>query len=382
MKTNIPREELKELLELCTKQVHFSFNNTLYKQSDGVAMGSPLGPVLAGIFMVDLETKVMPTVKKHMTPWWRYVDDTIAYIKVNDIEKVLTAINAHHENIKFTYELEDNDSISFLDVKIFRNGRRIETSVYRKPTNTDVYIHWNAFAPTVWKKGTLNTLVLRAYELCSTKALRDKEIAHLKHVFHDLNGYPHNVITTAIRKVEEKLNQPTEPPAKDDTTDPEKTEKLYLPYQGKKGETLVRSLNKTIKSTIGTEQVKTQMVFKSQRLSSMFNVKDKTKKEHENNVVYKIECPDENCSETYIGETERRVSERVLDHSGRDKNSTVFKHSVLAGHKPVTMDNVELIAKGFKRNDTREITEAFLIIEQKPTLNIQNLFRTIQLFTT
>ena len=138
---------------------------------------------------------------------------------------------------------------------------------------------------------------------------------------------------------------------------------------------MVRSLNKTIKAAIGTEQVKTQMVFKSQRLSSMFNVKDKTKKEHENNVVYKIECPDENCLETYIGETERRVFERVLDHSGRDKNSTVFKHSVLSGHEPVTMDNVKLIAKGFKRNDTREITEAFLIIEQKPTLNIQNLFR-------
>ena len=114
----------------------------------------------------------------------------------------------------------------------------------------------------------------------------------------------------------------------------------------------------------------------------MFNVKDKTKKEHENNVVYKIECPDENCSETYIGETERRISERVLDHSGRDKNSTVFKHSVLAGRKPVTMDDVKLIAKRFKRNDTREIPEAFLIIEQKPKLNVQNLFRTIQLFTT
>eukprot|EP00111_Clytia_hemisphaerica_P014988 TCONS_00044126-protein len=114
----------------------------------------------------------------------------------------------------------------------------------------------------------------------------------------------------------------------------------------------------------------------------MFNVKDKTKKEHENNVVYKINCPDENCTETYIGETERRVFERVLDHSGRDKNSTVFKHSMLSGHKPITIDDVELIAKGFKRNDTREITESFLIIEQKPTLNIQNLFKTIQLFTT
>ena len=380
LKTNIPREDLKALLELCTKQVHFSFENVMYKQSDGVAMGSPLGPVLAGIFMVDLETKVIPSVKKHMTPWWRYVDDTIAYIKEKEINTVLKAINAHHKNIKFTYELESNDEISFLDVKIRKVGRKIETSVYRKPTNTDVYLHWNSFAPTTWKKGTLRTLILRAHNICSTKALFDREIAHLKHVFHDINGYPMNVITTAINDTEEKLQQP-QTTTTEETSESNDRQKLYLPYQGKRGETLVKSLNKTLKNVIGT-QIKTQIAYKSTRLSSMFNIKDKTSAIHEHNVVYKVQCPQEDCGETYIGETERRIYERVLDHNGRDINSTVFRHSCLTGHEPITMDNVKVIAKGFKRNDTRELTEALLITEQKPTLNIQNLFKTLQLFTT
>ena len=61
--------------------------------------------------------------------------------------------------------------------------------------------------------------------------------------------------------------------------------------------------------------------------------------------------------------------------------STAFKHSAITGHKTVTMDNVELIAKGFKQNVSREITEAFMILEQKPSLNVQNLFKTLQLFT-
>ena len=53
--TTIPKREMKELLYLCTKDVHFSFNNEIYMQNDGEVMDSPLEPVLANIFMVELE---------------------------------------------------------------------------------------------------------------------------------------------------------------------------------------------------------------------------------------------------------------------------------------------------------------------------------------
>ena len=45
---------MNELLLLCRKNVHFTFNNKIYQQCDFVAMGSPLGPVVAGLFMVEL----------------------------------------------------------------------------------------------------------------------------------------------------------------------------------------------------------------------------------------------------------------------------------------------------------------------------------------
>ena len=60
------------------KNVIFSFNDELYNQTDGVAMGSPLGPVIANIFMVELERKTLPKLRNYMMPWKRYVDDTIA----------------------------------------------------------------------------------------------------------------------------------------------------------------------------------------------------------------------------------------------------------------------------------------------------------------
>ena len=51
-KHEITRSEMKELLILCTKNVHFTFDNVIKVQNDGVAMGSPLGPVLSDIFMI------------------------------------------------------------------------------------------------------------------------------------------------------------------------------------------------------------------------------------------------------------------------------------------------------------------------------------------
>ena len=72
---------MRDLLLMFTKCVHFTFENETYVQLDGVAMGSPLGPVIAGIFMVELETTLVPLLSNHMSWWRRYVDDTFCIIK-------------------------------------------------------------------------------------------------------------------------------------------------------------------------------------------------------------------------------------------------------------------------------------------------------------
>jgi len=73
-------------------------------------------------------------------------------------------------------------------------------------------------------------------------------------------------------------------------------------------------------------------VYKCKKLSSYFNLKDATNKSHKHTIVYKYTCPGENCSTTYIGETGRRLSERVKDHQYRDKKSHILKHSESLDH--------------------------------------------------
>ena len=136
MKTKIKRKELKKLLDLCTKEVHFTFNGQTYIQIDGTAMGSPVGPVLANIFMVELKRSLIPTLHNSILLWRRYLDDRFAIVKSDQVETISSKLNSFHQNISFTYKLEMTNTISFLDVAV------AETSVYRKPMNTDLYIHW------------------------------------------------------------------------------------------------------------------------------------------------------------------------------------------------------------------------------------------------
>ena len=87
--TNIGLKERKDLITLCTKNVLFTFNNEIYQQRDSVAMGSPLGSLLAGITMVELENSIVPKLNSHLHFWKRYVDDTLTIVKEESINHVL-----------------------------------------------------------------------------------------------------------------------------------------------------------------------------------------------------------------------------------------------------------------------------------------------------
>ena len=81
----------------------------------------------------------MPKLEKFMKPWKRYVDDPITYIKPEFITDVIDILNKFYEIIKFTYEVEHNGKISFLDVLLMRNNGQFETTVFRKQTDNSIF---------------------------------------------------------------------------------------------------------------------------------------------------------------------------------------------------------------------------------------------------
>ena len=80
---------LKVLLELATKKTEpFYFRSSVsgqYDQIDGVAVGSPLGPVMANILMCHFEEKWVLNSNARPSIWFRYVDDTFTLFDSKDI---------------------------------------------------------------------------------------------------------------------------------------------------------------------------------------------------------------------------------------------------------------------------------------------------------
>ena len=177
--TSLTKKEMKELLLLCTKNVHFTFNGQIYIQVDGVAKGYPLAPWLADIFMIELERSLIPNLQK-ITFWRRYVNGTICLVKIGSIEYIRSVLNSYRKNIQFTYEVESNAILPFLDVLLTWNHNDITATLYQTDSNSDVCLHWDSFMPITWKKGALKTLVERAYLICSTPSLLEKELTYIR----------------------------------------------------------------------------------------------------------------------------------------------------------------------------------------------------------
>ena len=77
-----------------------------YTQTTGLAMGSPLSPLLANAWLTQFDTRFKSRKSKF---YYRYVDDIIMTLHADVIERTIVNINKWHNALEFTYEIEDQN---------------------------------------------------------------------------------------------------------------------------------------------------------------------------------------------------------------------------------------------------------------------------------
>ena len=106
----VPKEILKNMLELCTKEAPFLIpTGEIYQQLEGVAMEFPLGPTFAKFYVGDLENKTLPKLERPPSIYCRYVDDI--FVQINNIHKleILQSELKSNSLLNFTLELSNNN---------------------------------------------------------------------------------------------------------------------------------------------------------------------------------------------------------------------------------------------------------------------------------
>ena len=176
--------------------------------------------------------------------WKRFLDDTFIVIKAAHKQEFLEHINSIDHHIKFTIEDSKPDgSMFFLDMMItLKEDGRLSTTVYRKPTHTDLYLQWDSPHTISSKYSVVGTLHHRAKTISSSPQLLQQEEDHLSRVLTRCK-----YSAWAINRVKIKMRKPAQKKSTKNNANNERNyQRLHIvvPYYQGLSESLKRTCNK------------------------------------------------------------------------------------------------------------------------------------------
>ena len=123
-------ETLLRLAELVLTLNCFSFGDNYYKQINGVAMGTKMGPSYANLFVGFIENEFFSNYHGPKPDLYkRFIDDCVGATSSSkdELDQFITAVSSFHPALKYTWEISEN-SLAFLDIKLSINGNNLSTA--------------------------------------------------------------------------------------------------------------------------------------------------------------------------------------------------------------------------------------------------------------
>ena len=355
--TFMSAKHIMDLLEFCLRSTYFTFRGKFYEQVEGAAMGSPISSIVANLYMESFEVRALQWSPNPPSLWKRFVDDTIVIMKKAHKEEFLTHLNSVDNSIQFTIEEPGPDgSLPFLDILITpdKDGR-LDTTVYRKPTHMDQYLHWDSHHTISSKYSVVGTLHHRARTICSNNQLLQQEEDHLSEALINCN-YP----IWVLNRIKIKMNNPAQKKRNEtSSTQQNNTPKPYITVPYYKG------LSESVKKKCSNYGV--QVYFKGGTTIKNLLVapKDKDPMMKNSRVIYSYKCGRVICDEEYIGESSRTFGERFKEH--QKAPYPIFDHFNTTGHN-ISVENFNIVGRE-DQNLRRAKKEALYIRVNNPFLN-------------
>ena len=292
----------------------------------------------------------MTTKTKEWFPriWHRYVDNIIAVVKVGEEEKILEQLNKQHESIKFTMEMEQQDSISFLDMRLLRKGSYVEVDIYRKPTDAPLCIPWDSCHHPSHKFAAFESAIHRMLIFPLNDINRKKEMNYVLNM-ERINGYEERTIWKIYSKHKRKYDlkkettlEPERKRKKENQTDKGRKINVVLPFN--------TSTSYKIENILKHHEINVCYENRGTMREIIGKVKEKRPPMQESG-IYKISCQD--CDSIYVGQTKRRLSTRNDEHrractNKETQKSAVAEHMVKNRHKKGECQLIKTVNKPWR----------------------------------
>jgi hypothetical protein len=317
---NLVYRSLEFILTTCAS---FSADCKLYQQIKGLAMGSPLSPILSKFVMSDLIKLIFETYPLLDIGFFKiYVDDSIVSVHKSDIDNLKHFINSFHPyyNLEFTCETDapsiypNSHSIHFLDITIYRSltDNSLSTCWYNKPYSSNRLLNYYSNHSRNTIKGVAQNFVNRVFRLSSV----EYKLENIHTIFKtlSLNSFPTYYITKIIIQTIRGDNNQKET----------NTERVFVPI------TYSDVLFNCIKDII--TEFRPNVVICGRPDNSNFGyhfsrIKDQEHQTTKQNCVVQIPC--QNCDGRYIAHTKYDCNVADLTESIKDpKPSNNCTHSL------------------------------------------------------